>query len=344
MKQNIRRIGKEEIKEFILKNKYPLYRVNQIFEWIWKKNAVEFEMMRNIPLEMRRVLNEWFCFTPVSVLREETSLDGSIKVVFLLNDGFNVEGVIIPSDDRVTACISTQVGCRMNCDFCATAKMGFTRGLYADEIYDQIMLLNSISNREYKRSISNVVYMGMGEPLDNVEEVIKSINILISKEIKGWSPSRITVSTCGIPDGIRKIGSVLPRCNLAISLNSAINNKRSMLMPINRKYNLQLLSKAIEDYYKMTKQIITFEYVMINNVNDNDEDLDALIKFASKFFYKINLIEYNPHHYSNYLSSSEDRIKKFVDSLKANNINVTVRRSKGKDIGGACGQLCINIK
>lgn len=295
--------------------------------------------MSNIPKNLREKLIEDFELKPAIIHNYEKSNDGTIKVAFKLYDGNIVEGVIIPSADRITACVSSQVGCSLNCSFCATGYLQYKRNLLAGEIYDQVFLLKNLSIENYGIPLSNIVYMGMGEPLLNYSNVLKSVEHITSPQGLGMSPQRITVSTSGIAKMIKKLGNDDVKFNLALSLHYADNEKRTSVMPINQSNNLDMLSEALDYFYKKTGTRVTLEYCMIADLNDSETDALNLVKFARLVKCKINLIEYNPIENAQYKPSSKSKTDNFIKILEQNKLIVNLRRSRGKDINAACGQL-----
>lgn len=295
--------------------------------------------MNNIAKSLREKLSEDFEINVLNILNIEKSNDGTIKVAFKLHDMHIVEGVLIPSGERTTACISSQAGCSLNCKFCATGYLKFNRNLEAAEIYDQVFLLNDISLTNYNQTLSNIVYMGMGEPLLNYSNVIKSIEHITSDDGMGMSPQRITVSTSGIVKMIKKLGDDNVKFNLALSLHYADNEKRTEIMPINESNNLQMLAEALNYFYNKTRTRVTLEYCMIADINDSPQDAANLVEFARKVKCKINLIEYNAIENANYKPSSKSKTTNFLSILEQNKLIVNLRRSRGKDINAACGQL-----
>lgn len=295
--------------------------------------------MNNIAKSLRDKLSEDFEINVIKILNIEKSNDGTLKVAFKLYDMHIVEGVLIPSGERTTACISSQAGCSLNCKFCATGYLKFNRNLDAAEIYDQAFLLNDLSLLNYNQTLSNIVYMGMGEPLLNYSNVLKSIEYITSTDGMGMSPQRITVSTSGIAKMIKKLGDDNVKFNLALSLHYADNEKRTEIMPINESNNLQMLADALNYFYNKTRTRVTLEYCMIAEINDSSQDAANLVEFAKKVKCKINLIEYNAIENANYKPSSKSKTSNFLSILEQNKLIVNLRRSRGKDINAACGQL-----
>ncbi|MDR3047001.1 MAG: 23S rRNA (adenine(2503)-C(2))-methyltransferase RlmN [Bacteroidales bacterium] len=335
---DILKITHKDLINFLTVNNEPPFRAKQIEDWLWKKGATDFEEMSNLSLSFRELLKKHFFIGKMIIQDEIRSKDKTTKFVFELSDGLMIEGVLIPSYDRVTACISSQVGCPLGCLFCATGTMGFRRNLHFSEIYGQYMLMNAKSNELFGQNITNIVYMGMGEPLLNYENVMESIALLTSKKGQELSPSRITLSTAGISDGIRKLADDGFKPGLAVSLHTVTETTRSSIMPANKSNSLSMLHEALRYYHQKTGNRITFEYMMLDGVNDSLLDAEKLAIYCRTFPVKINLIEYNNVD-KQFVGSSNDRIDHFVDCLEAKNMVVNVRRSKGKDIAAACGQL-----
>ena len=344
--ENIRRITDNELKEFILNNNEKAFRAKQISQWIWEKNISNFDQMLNIPKSIISKLKQNFDISKSLIEDVNIDKDNTSKVALKLSDGEIVESVYIPSRNRTTACVSSQSGCKLNCAFCATAKLKNGRNLYADEIYDQVTAIKNITE-EHGRNFTNIVYMGMGEPLLNYDEVLKSIARVTGTPGLAMSASRITLSTAGIIPGIIRLADDNIKFNLAISLHSAIDETRSKLMPINNKYPLSELSEAIKYFHDKTGQRITFEYLMLKNVNDTNKHAQALTQYCKSFPVKINLIEYNPVNEYDFQPSDNFASQKFITYLEKHNLVVNIRKSKGKDINAACGQLAtsnFNIK
>ncbi|MBR5984051.1 MAG: 23S rRNA (adenine(2503)-C(2))-methyltransferase RlmN [Bacteroidales bacterium] len=341
--KDIRQLSMSELESFLVGMGEKKFRATQLCEWIWKKGAESFEEMSNIPKPLRDKLSEIFRFANVACVYSVASVDGTCKFLFETADCCRFEGVLIPSADRVTACISTQVGCQMGCAFCATGQLGFKRNLTSGEIFHQVFSLNRLSSEIFGFPLSNIVIMGMGEPLMNYENTLAAINMICSSNSMGMSPQRITMSTCGIAPQIKRLADDAIRFNLSISLHSAIDSKRNEIMPINRKYNLALLSDAIQYFHAKTGSRITYEYLMLGGVNDSIDDARALTEFTKVSPCKINIIEYNPHPGDTFRRTNSDSLEKFIRHIESCNIVVTIRKSKGLDIAAACGQLA-NMK
>jgi 23S rRNA (adenine2503-C2)-methyltransferase len=337
--KNLRHLDQTQLKELIVKVGEKPFRVQQINEWIWKKGIASIDDMSNLSKAIREKLKEDFTLEKLLIDHTQISDDTTLKNRFVLHDGHFVEGVLIPTENRMTACVSSQVGCSLSCKFCATGYMDRKRNLNFDEIYDQVFHLNTQSNKHYNKNLSNIVYMGMGEPLLNYAQVIKSIEKITSPEGLGMSPSRITVSTAGVSKMIRKLADDKVKFNLAVSLHAANDEKRNQIMPINETNNLKELVDSLNYFYKATKSPITFEYILFANFNDSVEDADELIKICRQVPSKVNIIEYNPIDLAKFAKPSEQKVDAFMQYLDSNKINARLRRSRGKDIDAACGQL-----
>jgi len=338
-KKDIRALTKEQLREFFVANGDKAFRGNQVFEWLWAKGAHTFDDMTNISKDTRHMLEANFVINHIRVDHMQRSKDGTIKNAVTLHDGLVVESVLIPTASRTTACVSSQVGCSLDCKFCATARLKRMRNLNPDEIYDQVVAINNQSKHYHDRKLTNIVFMGMGEPLMNYPNVLKAIDKITSDEGLGMSPRRITVSTSGVPKMIRKMADDEVKFNLAVSLHSAIDDVRTSIMPFNSKFPLADLREALQHWYAKTKKLITYEYVVWAGINDQPKDVDALIEFCKFAPSKVNLIEYNPIDDGIFQQAAEKAINMYVSKLEKNNITVTIRRSRGKDIDAACGQL-----
>lgn len=338
-KQDIRALSKQELRDFFVKQGDKAFRGNQVYEWLWSKSAHNFNDMTNLSLTTRNMLNANFVINHIQVDTMQKSSDGTIKNAVKLHDGLIVESVLIPTSTRTTACISSQVGCSLDCKFCATARLKRMRNLNADEIYDQVVAIHKQSQLYYNRPLSNIVFMGMGEPLMNYNNVLKAIDKITSTDGLGMSPKRITVSTSGVPKMIKKMADEDVKFNLAVSLHSAINDVRTSIMPFNIHFPLQDLNQALQYWYAKTKNRITYEYVIWKGINDTLADAKALVQFCKFAPSKVNLIEYNPIDDGEFQQADNTAIQLYIKLLEANHITVTVRRSRGKDIDAACGQL-----
>ncbi len=339
VKKDIRSLTLEDLIADFQTAGHPAFRAKQTYEWLWKKGARAFDEMSNLSIDMRQWLNEHYAILSVSIFTSRTSADGTIKMAFKLHDDAIVEGVLIPTETRMTACVSSQVGCSLSCSFCATGFLKRQRNLDAAEIYDQVWLIDQLARTSYNMPLSNIVFMGMGEPLLNYANVMAGIEKITKPEGLGMSPSRITVSTAGIAKMIKKLGDDGVKFNLALSLHAANNTKRSAIMPINDSNPLEDLIEALNYFYKKTKRKITLEYAVMNDTNDGLEEADELVKFAKKVPCKVNLIEYNAIDLAAFKSSSTDKIANFAKRIESKDIIVNIRRSRGKDIDAACGQL-----
>ena len=338
-KKDIRAISKEALRDFFVANGDKAFRGNQVYEWLWSKGAHSFEDMTNVSKETRAMLEAHFVINHVKVDTMQRSADGTVKNSVRLHDGLVVESVLIPTNTRTTACVSSQVGCSLNCNFCATARLKRMRNLEPGEIYDQVLAIDSESRLYYNRPLSNIVFMGMGEPLMNYNNVIKAIDRITSDEGLGMSPKRITVSTSGIPKMIMKMADDGVKFKLAVSLHSAIENVRNQIMPFSTNFPLTELRESLEYWYQKTKSKVTYEYVVWNGINDTKEAVDALVKFCKYVPCKVNIIEYNPIDDGMFQQASDAAIDLYIKELTKHNIVAKVRKSRGKDIDAACGQL-----
>lgn len=338
---NIRNLNLEEIKAQIVAWKEPAFRAKQVNEWLWKHQAKSFDQMNNIGKSLQEKLIETYYIDSITVEDQQVSVDKTVKCAFGV-DGQNqvVEGVLIPTTSRMTACISSQVGCSLACEFCATGRLKMMRNLSAGEIVDQVMYLKNLATEKYATNLSNIVYMGMGEPLLNYKNVVRSVEILSDPNGIGMSPKRITVSTAGIAKMIMKLGDDDVKFNLALSLHAANDVKRTKIMEINDSNNLEALSEALVYFHEKTGSRVTFEYIIFKNFNDGLEDARELANFARAVPCKINIIEYNPIDDGIYQQADREKVDAFAQFLEEKcNLIVNVRRSRGKDIDAACGQL-----
>lgn len=338
-KKDIRALTKAQLREFFEKEGHKAFRGNQVYEWLWQKAAHSFSDMTNLSKETRQMLETNFVINHIKVDTMQRSSDGTIKNAVRLHDNLIVESVLIPTKTRTTACVSSQVGCSLDCKFCATARLKRMRNLNPDEIYDQVVAIDNESRHYHNRPLSNIVFMGMGEPLMNYNNVIKAIDKITSPEGLGMSPKRIVVSTSGVPKMIRKMADDEVKFKLAVSLHSAIDEVRTSIMPFNETFPLSDLREALVYWYEKTKNRITYEYVVWNGINDQRKDVDALVQFCKFAPSKVNIIEYNPIDDGEFQQAKSEAIDMYKNVLEANNITVTVRRSRGKDIDAACGQL-----
>lgn len=338
-KKDIRLLNIESLTGYFNEIGEKPFRAKQVYEWLWSKSAVSFEEMTNLSVKTREILKDNFDIRNIKAFKEQFSDDKTIKSVFRLHDNHLIEGVLIPTETRMTACISSQVGCSLSCKFCATGFLDRKRNLDAPEIYDQVIAIKNQAEKYYQQPLTNIVYMGMGEPLLNYQNVLKSVELITSEKGLGMSPKRITISTAGIAKMIKKLGDDEVKFNLALSLHAANEEKRSKIMPINETNNLPALSEALNYFYQKTKNKITLEYIAFRDFNEGIEDADELYKFARKIPCKINIIEYNPIDNADFAKADPDKIDAFKERLEKKGLVVNIRRSRGKDIDAACGQL-----
>jgi 23S rRNA (adenine2503-C2)-methyltransferase len=338
-KINIRTLKLDELKSSLVELGEKAFRAKQVYEWIWQKNASTFEEMTNLSKSLRELLETSYWIDIIELKDQQISIDKTIKCAFTTYDKRVIEGVLIPTSSRTTACISSQVGCSLACKFCATGKLKLMRNLNAGEMVDQVVYLKNEAENRYDTTLSNIVYMGMGEPLLNYKEMLRSTELICSPEGLGMSPKRITISTAGIAKMIKKLGDDEVRFNLALSLHAANDTKRSHLMDINDSNNLDALREALIYFHEKTGTRVTFEYIIFKDFNDGLEDAQELAEFARCVPCKINIIEYNPIDDGEFQQATVAKVDAFANYLEAKNIIVNVRRSRGKDIDAACGQL-----
>ena len=345
-KTDIRSYSLEELQNIVQAFGEPKFKAKQIYQWIWQKGVMDFEQMTNLSKKLREKLEESFVFNTLKKVHEQISLDGTIKTGWGLQDGSIIESVLIPvqKDNRYTLCVSSQVGCSLNCAFCATGKLKDVRNLTDFEIFEQFLRVNELSKEKYGHQLTNIVYMGMGEPLLNYNNVIKSIDKITNPLAYGYSTKRITLSTSGITKGIRRLADDNIKVNIALSLHAADDDKRSEIMPINKSNKLWDVIEALKYMYDINKPRIGFEYIMFNGFNDSFEDADKLIKLTKFFPVKINIIEYNYVEGVDLKKSKSDKINSFAKYLVDHGVMTTVRRSRGKDIDAACGQLANKVE
>ena len=339
LKTDIRSLDIVDIKKFCQENNMKPYVSNQVYSWLWNNSSSSFYQMSNLSKSNREIFNENFSINKITEDFEERSDDGTIKIRFKLYDGNFVEGVLIPQNKRMTACISSQVGCSLSCKFCATGTMGRTRNLSAGEIYDQVVAIANKCKEVYNLPLTNIVYMGMGEPLLNYRNVIKSIHFITSSEGLEMSYKRVTLSTSGIAKMIKRLADDNVKVNLALSLHAASEELRNSIMPIGGSNSLDDIRDALKYYFSKTKRKVTYEYVLLNEVNDSIKDAENLYKFTKHIPSKVNLIEYNTVDGLGFDRSSDKNTDLFMNYLDAKRVNVGLRRSRGKDINAACGQL-----
>lgn len=336
---NIRNLSLAELQTSFTEFGEKPFRAKQVWEWLWQKNAHSFDQMSNLSLGFRTWLSEHFYIDAIALQDQQISKDRTIKSAFTVDDGKVIEGVLIPTSSRMTACISSQVGCSLSCQFCATGRLKLLRNLSAGEIVDQVVYLQQQAQQHYSQNLSNIVYMGMGEPLLNYKNVLLSIDRLCSPDGLGISPRRITVSTAGIAKMITKLGDDNVKFNLALSLHAANDQKRNQIMEINESNNLETLSAALQHFHEKTGSRVTFEYIIFKDFNDELSDARELAQFAKCVPCKINIIEYNPIDDGIYQQADPKKVEAFAQYLESLNLIVNVRRSRGKDIDAACGQL-----
>lgn len=338
-KKDIRSLTKDQLRDFFVAQGDKAFRGNQVYEWLWSKGAHSFDDMTNLSKTTRLQLEQNFVINHIKVDTMQRSEDGTVKNAVRLHDDLVVESVLIPTNTRTTACVSSQVGCSLDCNFCATAQLKRMRNLNPDEIYDQVVAIDRESRLYYNRPLSNIVFMGMGEPLMNYPNVIKAIDKITSEEGLGMSPKRITVSTSGISKMIKKMADDNVKFKLAVSLHSAIEETRNQIMPFTKNFPLIELREALSYWYKKTKSKITFEYVVWKGINDDKKSIEALVKFCKHVPCKVNLIEYNPIDDGMFQQANQNALEAYIKALEDNQIVAKVRRSRGKDIDAACGQL-----
>jgi 23S rRNA (adenine2503-C2)-methyltransferase len=338
--RNIRHLSLDELTAYFSTLGEKKFRVKQVHEWIWQKHAHSFADMTNLSKELRQQLGESFTLPALNIDTTQYSGDGTVKTRFKTHEGHLVEGVLIPTEKRKTACVSSQIGCSLTCKFCATGYIDRKRNLDFDEIYDQVVLINQQSERIYDKKLSNIVFMGMGEPLLNYRGVLKAIERITSPDGLGMSPSRITVSTAGVAKMIKQLGDDNVRFKLALSLHAATDAKRDEIMPINDSNNIKSLIEALNYFYKKTGSEITFEYILFKNFNDSQKDAEDLIKIYRQVPADlVNIIEYNPIDKAHFSKPDEETTAQFMAYLEKNRVNSRLRKSRGKDIDAACGQL-----
>lgn len=338
-KIDIRQLSLEQLTDEIVKLGEKPYRAKQVHQWLWKKRAIDFDQMTNLSKSFRKLIENNFIINALVLSEAQISSDKTIKNAFLLADNSVIEGVLIPTKKRMTACVSVQVGCSLDCAFCATGKLKRIRNLNADEIYDQVVMINDQSQKEYSIPISNIVYMGMGEPLLNYKNVLLSVDRITSEDGLGMSAKRITISTAGIHKKIIRLADDKVKFNLALSLHAANDEKRNKIMPINESNSLNSLKQAMIYFSEMTGTRPTLEYIIFKDFNDEISDAEELVQFAKSFPSKINIIEYNSIDEGKYQQATVKKVDAFASYLESKNLIVNIRRSRGKDIDAACGQL-----
>jgi 23S rRNA (adenine2503-C2)-methyltransferase len=339
VKKDIRSLSKEDLRSFFVAQGDKSFRGDQVYAWLWQKSVYNFAEMTNLSKATRELLETHFIINNVAVETMQRSKDGTIKNAVRLHDGLVVESVLIPTAKRSTACVSSQVGCSLDCTFCATAKLKRMRNLNPDEIFDQVVTIDRQSRLYFNRPLSNIVFMGMGEPLMNYNAVVKAIDKITSPEALGMSPKRITISTSGVPKMIKKMADDGLKCQLAVSLHTAIEETRNRIMPFSKSFPLEELRESLVYWYEKTKSRITYEYVVWKGINDDKASIEALIRFCKHVPCKVNLIEYNPIGDDMFNQAPAAVTDAYIQALEKERIVVKVRRSRGKDIDAACGQL-----
>jgi 23S rRNA (adenine2503-C2)-methyltransferase len=343
-KKDIRQFSLEDLIEELTSQGERAFRAKQVYEWLWKKSAVSFDQMTNLSLDLRALLDENYTINNIQLGEEQVSNDSTIKSAFRLHDNNIIEGVLIPADSRMTACISSQVGCSLSCRFCATGFLERKRNLEPAEIYDQVVMISRQAEDRFQMPLSNIVLMGMGEPLLNYTNVLNGIGRITAENGLNMSPRRITLSTAGIAKMIKKLGDDEVKFNLALSLHAADDKKRNSIMSINETNSLEALEVALKYFYQKTRNKITLEYIAFGDFNLHPEDAKNLVKFASKIPCKVNIIEYNPIDQANFTRATSQELDEFTAYLESKGLIVNVRRSRGKDIDAACGQLANKSK
>ncbi len=340
-RRDIRELDTTELEAWFASVEEPKFRVKQLQQWLWQHGVTEFAMMTNLGKSLREKLTADFVIPSLREDARQVSDDGTIKVRYRLHDGHLIESVLIPvvKVQRFTVCVSSQVGCSLTCSFCATGKMARVRNLTASEIFDQVRLVNALCEATFGKPLTNVVYMGMGEPLLAYTSVKRSIDLITSPQGLGMSPRRLTISTAGIAKAIRRLADEASKVNLALSLHAATDAKRSEVMPINDSNDLATLMDALAYYYQQTHNRISYEYIALRDFNDSVEDAHALASLCKRFPVRVNIIEYNPIDSAGFGRSDAAVVDRFAQVLAERGVTVTVRRSRGRDIDAACGQL-----
>ncbi len=333
--KNLKALTLPELKAFLTSLGMKQYRANQVYQWLYQKGADSFDDMTNLSKEERHTLNEKACISNLILVKRQTASDGTEKYLFELEDGNRIESVLIPDEDRLTLCISTQVGCAMGCKFCLTGKGGLKRNLEAYEIVDQVIAVRRLLNKR----ITNIVLMGMGEPLANYDNTISALRILLNEKALNFSNRKVTLSTAGLIPQIDKLGKEGITVNLAISLNATTDDVRNKIMPINKKYPIKELIAACKRFPLPKRRRITFEYVMLKSINDTKEDAERLCRLLKGIPCKVNLIPFNEYQGCEFKKPDEEAIERFREILIDHHIMAITRKSKGADILAACGQL-----
>lgn len=341
VQMDIRKLSLDDLKVVMQELGQAGFRAKQVYEWLWQKGARSFAEMTNLSKTLRQQLEEGYLINAITEDKVQHSSDGTIKSRFRLHDGHLIESVLIPvpDDNRFTVCVSSQVGCSLSCKFCATGQMKRLRNLDAAEIFDQVVMVNEQCQEKFGHPLTNIVYMGMGEPLLAYAPMLESIEKITAPEGLNMAPRRITVSTAGIAKMIRKLADDATKVNLALSLHAADDVKRDEIMPINEQNNLAILMDALEYFYQQTKNRISYEYIAFQDFNDSLEDAHDLLQLCKRFPVRVNIIEYNPIDGADFRKATAHRIDDFARYLRDHGVMVTIRRSRGKDIDAACGQL-----
>ena len=333
--KNLKSFSSPELEAFLISLGMKRYRANQVYQWLYQKGAASFDEMTNLSKEERTALNEKVYISSLILIKKQTASDGTEKYLFELEDGNRIESVLIPDEKRLTLCISTQVGCSMGCRFCLTGKGGLKRNLEAHEIVDQALAVKGLLNKR----ITNIVLMGMGEPLANYDNTIAALKILLDEKALNFSSRKITLSTAGLIPQIDKLGKEGVKVNLAISLNAATDDVRSKIMPINKKYPIKELIACCKRFPLPKRRRITFEYVMLKDINDTKEDAERLCKLLKGVPCKVNLIPFNEYEGCEFKKPDEKSVERFREILIEHHIMSITRKSKGAEISAACGQL-----
>lgn len=336
MFEPIKNLSISELQSYIAEAGIPKFRTSQIVEWVYKKGVQSYSEMTNLPKSMREQLADAFPIYTPHIVSQQTSIDGTRKLLMEFHDGALVETVGLPSNDnRLTACISSQSGCAMGCIFCATGKQGLTRNLYPGEIVDQVLAIQS----EFERRVTNIVVMGQGEPFANYDNAIAGLRIINNPKLLAIGARHITISTCGVIEGIERLSEEPEQFTLAVSLHSAIQETRDKLIPAMKHQKLGALRKAIDEYTVRTNRRVTFEYALMDSINDSEEELKALSTYCKRLLCHVNLIPLNVIDNSSITGSSQSTVHYWKKALESANIPVTIRKSQGPDIAAACGQL-----
>ena len=338
-KYDIRLLNSEQLERFFIDKNQKKYRADQVLDWVWNKGIDNFSQMSNLSDNLKNLLDKEFVLKKPIEIKSYKSIDGTIKYSIQLFDKNLIEAVLIPSKNRITACISSQVGCSLDCKFCATSRLVRKRNLLFYEIFDQLFYLNEQSKIHFKRQISNVVFMGMGEPLLNFKNVVKAIQKMKMECGLNFSAKKITISTSGIPKAIKQIANENLNCNIAVSLHSAIQKTRQIIMPFSEKFPLDDLVESLKYWYRVTKKKILYEYIIFDGINDNIEHVKALVRVCKILPCKVNFIEYNPTGNETFRQCKIEKLHLYQRQLTSEGIINTFRISRGRDIKAACGQL-----